>query len=364
MAFVYSGRRRQGTAFLTAVLLLFLAAFAAAQSEDATLSLSEAMKRLDGELLWEPMFQSGIITSNKHQAVFKAGAAGDRAFILYDNKTLLNLPSPYTENGQLLFPETFVAALKSSIEESVQRDASRLQIAAIVVDPGHGGKDSGAVGNLKLKGKNVRVLEKDITLEVSKELFSRLKKKFPGKRLILTRSGDTYPSLEDRVTKAHSIPLKENEAVIFISIHANSSFNKRASGYEVWYLSPDYRRDVIGPKKSGGAEEVVSIYNDMLEEQFTKESVLMAQSILKNFNETFGQEIPSRGIKAEEWFVVRKARMPSVLVELGFVSNEKDAAIMMDASGRRRFADAIYKGIVEFVERFEMSGGFTEVAGR
>jgi N-acetylmuramoyl-L-alanine amidase len=121
---------------------------------------------------------------------------------------------------------------------------------------------------------------------------------------------------------------------------------------------------VIDPGKTGGAKEIASIYNDMLEEQFTTESVLMAQSIVKHFNAAFGKELPSRGIKAEEWFVVRKARMPSVLVELGFVSNEKDAALMMDGNGRKRFADAIYNGIVEFVDRFEKSGGFTEVAGR
>jgi N-acetylmuramoyl-L-alanine amidase len=121
---------------------------------------------------------------------------------------------------------------------------------------------------------------------------------------------------------------------------------------------------VIDPKKAAGVEEVASIYNDMLEEQFTTESVLMAQSISRHFKEAFGKELPSRGIKAEEWFVVRKARMPSVLVELGFVSNEKDAGLMMDSKGQKQFADAIYKGIVEFVDRFEKSGGFTEVAGR
>jgi N-acetylmuramoyl-L-alanine amidase len=331
---------------------------------EKTLSLNEAMGIIGGELLWDPLFQAGVITSQDHRAVFQAGAVGDTTLLLLDNRILLKLPSPYTENGQLRFPETFVASLRSGIEETVQREASRLSIAAIVVDPGHGGKDPGAIGNLKLNGKNVKVLEKDITLQVSKKLFEKLNKKFPDKRLILTRSGDTYPTLENRVDKAHSIPLKENEAVIFISIHANASFNKKASGYEVWYLSPDYRRDVIDPKKTAGAKEVALIYNDMLEEQFTTESVLMAQSILKHFNETLGGKLPSRGIKAEEWFVVRKARMPSVLIELGFVSNEKDAVLMTNNVGQEQFADAIYKGIVEFVERFEKSGGFTEVVNR
>jgi N-acetylmuramoyl-L-alanine amidase len=352
----------------TVLFLLFLSVSVYAQNttreEPPNLSLNEAMEQLDGELLWDPLFQSGIITSREHQVVFQAGAAGEDALVLYDNTTLLTLPSPYTEDGQLRFPKTFIASLRGSIEESIQREASRFSIAAIVVDPGHGGKDGGATGNLTINGKKTKILEKDITLKVSKELFERLQKKFPDKQLILTRTGDTYPSLEDRVNKAHSIPLKENEAVIFISIHANASFNKQARGYEVWYLSPEYRRDLIDPQKKADVEEIASIYNDMLEEQYTTESVLMAQSILNNFKGTFGGAMPSRGIKAEEWFVVRKARMPSVLVELGFVSNEKDAELMTSGSGQKLFADAIYNGIVEFVERFEKSGGFTEVASR
>ncbi|MDR2660197.1 MAG: N-acetylmuramoyl-L-alanine amidase [Spirochaetaceae bacterium] len=336
----------------------------AATDTSKALTLNETMDMLDGELLWDPLFQSGIITTNDHKVVFQTGNAGESAPILYDNKTLLTLPSPYTENGQLRFPQAFVSSLMGSIEESLQREVSRFSIAAIVIDPGHGGKDGGAASTLTLNGKKVKVVEKDITLKVSKELYEMLRKKFPAKQIMLTRTGDTYPSLEDRVNKAHAIPLKENEAVIFISVHANASFNKKASGYEVWYLSPEYRRDVIDPKAKAGMEEIALIYNDMLEEQFTTESVLMAQSILRNFNEEFGKALPSRGIKAEEWFVVRKARMPSVLVELGFVSNENDAALMTSGSGQKRFADAIYKGVLEFVENFEKSGGFTEVANR
>jgi N-acetylmuramoyl-L-alanine amidase len=357
-------KRNLGAALF--LLFLFVNALVNAQTNAPrnpnSLSLNEAMDQLGGELLWDPLLQSGIITAREHSAVFQAGAVGEDALILYDNTTLLTLPSPYTEDGQLRFPEAFVAALRGSIEESMQREASRFSIAAIVIDPGHGGKDGGAVGELTANGKKVKVIEKDITLKVSKELFDRLQKRFPDKQLILTRTGDTYPTLEARVDKAHSVPLDENEAVIFISIHANASFNKQARGYEVWYLSPEYRRDVIDPKAKADVAEIASIYNDMLEEQFTTESILMAQSILNSFKASLGAGVPSRGIKAEEWFVVRKARMPSVLVELGFVSNEKDAGLMTSASGQKLFADALYNGIIEFVERFEKSGGFTEVA--
>jgi N-acetylmuramoyl-L-alanine amidase len=177
--------------------------------------------------------------------------------------------------------------------------------------------------------------------------------------VLLTREGDTYPSLEDRVALANAVPLGENEAIVFISVHANASFNKNARGYEVWYLSPEYRRTVIDPSPRGNSADIMTIYNAMLEEEFTTESIIMAQSILEGFKEELGSLLPSRGIKAEDWFVVRNARMPSVLVELGFVTNEEDARLMTGEAYLRKFSDALYKGITGFIALFERSGGFT-----
>jgi N-acetylmuramoyl-L-alanine amidase len=99
----------------------------------------------------------------------------------------------------------------------------------------------------------------------------------------------------------------------------------------------------------------------MLEEEFTTESIMMAQALVNRVEESLGSRIPSRGIKAEEWFVVRNARMPSVLVEMGFVSNESDALLMTDDAYLRDMADSLYKGIVDFVTAFEGTGGFTAI---
>jgi N-acetylmuramoyl-L-alanine amidase len=203
------------------------------------------------------------------------------------------------------------------------------------------------------------VVEKDITLNVSKLLYSQLTAAYPDKRVLLTRDKDTFPELEDRVQIANAVPLKDNEAIIFISIHANYAFNQTARGYEVWYLSPEYRRTVIDQKKYADSAEVIPILNAMLEEEFTTESIMMAQSIQRGFAEILGSASPSRGIKAEEWYVVRNARMPSVLVELGFVSNGEDARLMTDAAYLKKFSDALYKGISEFITFFERSGGLT-----
>jgi N-acetylmuramoyl-L-alanine amidase len=99
----------------------------------------------------------------------------------------------------------------------------------------------------------------------------------------------------------------------------------------------------------------------MLEEEFTTESIMIAQAITKRIVEAMGGSIPSRGIKAEEWFVVRNAHMPSVLVELGFVTNEEDALLMTDDAYLKKLSEAIYKGIADFIATFEGSGGFTTI---
>jgi N-acetylmuramoyl-L-alanine amidase len=276
-----------------------------------------------------------------------------------DNREILTLPVPYVEKGLLRFPELFVSSLRATLDQSLLEDQFRYRIAAIIVDPGHGGKDTGAIGTHTIGGKPFRLVEKDITLMVSKELHARLSTAYPDKRVLLTREGDTYPTLEDRVAIANAVPLKENEAIIFVSVHANASFNKNARGYEVWYLSPEYRRTVIDADKYDDSADIISIHNAMLEEEFTTESIMMAQSILKRFDQAIGVSMPSRGIKAEEWFVVRNVRMPSVLVELGFVTNETDALLLSDEGHLKNFSEALYKGIIDFITLFERSGGFT-----
>ncbi|MDR0623010.1 MAG: N-acetylmuramoyl-L-alanine amidase [Treponema sp.] len=334
------------------------------------LSLDEALaglgsltgeKKQSAEFRWDPFFQKGVFSLAGHYAAFQTGKAGDTGLLMIDGREIFTLPLPYLEGGNIFFPEAFLAAAKNAFSRALEDESSRFRIAAIIVDPGHGGKDSGAVGTFTVRGKPLQSVEKDITLKVSKDLHALLSTAYPDKRVLLTRTGDTYPTLENRVAIANSVPLRENEAIVFISIHANASFNKQARGYEVWYLSPDYRRNVLDRSKVTDSAEVIPILNAMLEEEFTTESILMAQSILRRFEEALGEAIPSRGIKAEEWFVVRNARMPSVLVELGFVTNEADALLMADESHLKKVSEALYKGIADFVTTFERSGGFTAI---
>jgi N-acetylmuramoyl-L-alanine amidase len=236
--------------------------------------------------------------------------------------------------------------------------ASRFSIAAILIDPGHGGKDSGAIGEFGTGKDRLRILEKDVVLAVGADVYARLQAQWPDKRILLTRTGDTFPSLDARVDKANDVPLGANEAIIYISIHANASFNKAASGYEVWYLNPEYRRTVVDPKKAEGVDKnVLPILNAMLEEEYTTESVFLARSILGGMKTSIGDVSIDRGIREEEWFVVRNAKMPSVLVEVGFVTNEAEARLLSDKEHLRKLGDGIYNGVVDFVDYFEHRKG-------
>ena len=229
-----------------------------------------------------------------------------------------------------------------------------MRIKAIVIDPGHGGKDSGAVGHYVLNGKAAQLKEKDVVLTVGLELASELTKAYPDKEIILTRSKDEFITLEQRTVIANKIELKENESIIFVSVHANASLNSKAKGYEVWYLPPEYRREVLDDTvKQSEPKDVVPILNTMLEEEITVESILLAQSIQKGLSLEVGDKIDDRGLKEESWFVVRNAKMPAVLVEMGFITNQNEAVILGDKSYLKKISKGIYNGISGFINHFE-----------
>ena len=356
----------------TIILLIFLPLITAALplsalTLDETLAALETTRGAEGrrvEFRWDPFFQSGLFFLGDHYASFFAAAAPEESgFLLLDGRDIFTAHLPYTENGALIFPDTFIASLKDAFALSIDEEATRLRIAAIIIDPGHGGKDPGAVsaGEFMINGKSQKAVEKDIVLEVSKRLCDVLKKAWPGKRILMTRDGDTFPSLAERTTIANSVPLRDNEAIIYISIHANKAFNHNTRGYEVWYLPSDFRRELLDPSKYADSADILPILNDMLQEEFTTESILMGNSILKAFGETLGQSVPNRGLKAQDWYVVRNSRMPAVLVELGFLDNKDDIALMTTENGLQKFTEALYKGIAEFIGVFERSGGFTAV---
>jgi N-acetylmuramoyl-L-alanine amidase len=350
-----------GKAEIMLCILIILALYAPFRldAQNGNFSTGEICRELGAELSWDPFSRSGVFTIREHRLAFYSGGAGERGPVLLDGRELIAVSLPYmAENGNLCFPEEFIGPVQRALGRYLEEEKNRFRIAAIIIDPGHGGKDSGAIGSHTVNGKTLKSVEKDITLNVSKNLHALLAAAYPGKKVLLTRSNDVYLTLEERVNTANSVFLRENEAIIYISIHANASLNKTARGYELWYLTPEYRRTLIDREKYSDSADVIPILNAMLEEEFTRESTRMARFILNRFTETLGPGIPSRGLKAENWYVVRNANMPSVLVELGFVTNPDDALLMSDPAHLKKLSEALYKGIADFVHEFESSGGY------
>lgn len=173
----------------------------------------------------------------------------------------------------------------------------------ICIDPGHGGSDPGACAG----GER----EKDIALKVAKLIGGKLN----GYKVIYTREGDTYPTLSERAALANKI-----KADLYVSVHCNSATNTQANGVEVYTHT----------SQSDGA-------------------VAAASAIYKRLLAASG--MTGRGIKAANYAVLRETKMPAVLVELGFISNEADREKLTSAAWQEKAAAAIAAGIKEYIER-------------
>ena len=336
-------------------LLLINYSFLCALTLDETLTeLTNIPTSESAQFRWDPLLQSGTFNIGDHYGIFSAAAReGETGFLVFNNRELFDVPLPFNDNGNLNFPEPFVVTLKNAFTRSFQNDASRFRVSAIIIDPGHGGRDPGAIGRHSINGRTTQIAEKDIVLKVGLALRDMLNQTYPDKRVLMTRDTDVYYSLEQRSDMANAVTVKDNEAVIFISIHANWGANTNARGYEVWHITSSYRRSLLDPSQHNYSPDIMAILNAMMEEEFTTESILLADSLLSGLGQELGSSVPSRGRKANDWFVVRNSHMPAVLVELGFVSNRHDAILMTSDEGLQKLTLALYNGIKDFIGIFE-----------
>jgi len=320
------------------------------EKSESLISLSTIITETHAVFRWDAIRSLGELKLYGRVVVFKPGIP----FLLfnYTEKSEFLEISEHSD-GEIYFSKKAEdIILNFFLPPVISKDS--LRIKAIVIDPGHGGKDPGAVGNYILNGKAAQLKEKDIVLTVGLELASELTNEYPDKEIILTRSTDEFISLEQRTAIANKIELNENESIIFVSVHANASINSKAKGFEVWCLPPEYRREVLDDSvKQSEPEDVVPILNTMLEEEITVESILLAQSIQKGLSLEIGDKIDDRGLKEESWFVVRNAKMPAVLVEMGFITNQDEALILGDQTYLKKISKGIYNGISGFIDHFE-----------
>ncbi|MGC9311159.1 MAG: N-acetylmuramoyl-L-alanine amidase family protein [Sediminispirochaetaceae bacterium] len=332
--------------FLT-VFLLFTAAAAAAESGT---SLQEILQKTGAHLEWDAMRGIGRIEKGDKTLV----VGENYPFLLINYEAVQPITSPWRGPGGGIFFSDRDAPLLLDKLGLLPDTEGQLYISTIIIDAGHGGKDPGAIGRFRIDGETTEIREKDLVLQVSTSLAYRLGDRYPEKRVVLTRDEDVYLTLEERTEIANNIELGEQEAMIFISIHANASLNSKADGFEVWYLPPNYRRELIDPATlDQSAREVAPILNTMLEEEYTVESILLAQNILEGLERKIGAEHENRGLKEETWFVVRNAKMPSVLVEIGFVTNREEALKMKNTDHLMKITEGIYNGVCGFIEHFE-----------
>lgn len=335
--------------FSASIAFLALSIAPRAQSVD----LLESARALGMGVYWDSLSMTGLLEKNGRQITFRPGDS----VALLDSRRLALVDAPSVSGAAVLVSQKFIDTASDFFKESSQE--SPFKVGAIIIDPGHGGKDPGASQTFGTGAKKFTIKEKDITLSVGNILYKKLKESYPDKRIFITRSSDKFLSLGERTDIANSVSLNDNEAVVYVSVHVNASLDKKASGHEVWYLSPGYRRTVIDKKSADGDETLFPILNALTEEEYTTESILMAKFIMDGLDAEIGDKSKARGIKAEEWFVVRNANMPSVLVELGFLTNEAEAGCLRDGSYLMKASLGIYNGVADFIAHFERSRGFT-----
>lgn len=315
-------------------------------------SVERFVDEADAVLQWDSFRRQGLLWKDSNVIAFSP----ESDYIIYNYNQRIEIGNiEYRPNGQLLFGSDAYQILKKLFTQS-RNNNNNARIAAIFIDAGHGGKDSGAVGSFaNEKNNKERIYEKDVVLSVAQGLSERLKSAFPDKRIILSRSTDVFLSLEQRAKLANAVRVQQSESILFLSVHANASLNTKATGYEVWYLPPDYRRDDLVDAQDVGIRDndLLSILNSIKDEEYTIESVLLAQNILNGLDGSIGTLSKNRGIKQELWFVVRQAKMPSVLIEVGFVSNSEEAQRLSQDSYLHKVINGIYNGVHAFVNDFE-----------
>lgn len=219
------------------------------------------------------------------------------------------------------------------------------KVRRIVVDPGHGGKDPGAVGLSGLQ-------EKDVVLAMGLSLAKKLKEEL-GVDVVMTRSTDVFIELQERTAIANQVG-----ADLFVSIHANASLNRSASGIETYYLNlaKTEKAAQLAARENGTSLEKVSLLQavlfDLMANYKLNDSAHMAEEVQKSlYKRISGRYSPVKnlGVKQGPFYVLVGATMPSILVESAFISNEREESRLGDPLFQEQVAEGIYEGIAAYI---------------
>lgn len=254
-------------------------------------------------------------------------------------------------------PFRLVLEMKESGPEPVQpsiplpRPRDLPGIRTIVIDPGHGGKEVGAMGSQGL-------LEKDLTLAISRRLREMLGGSL-GVRVILTREDDSVVTLDQRTSIAN-----QYGADLFLSIHLNAAPVRGAKGSETYFLSleaSDERARIAAERENqsrpgfGSDNDLDLILWDLAQQRYLRESSQFAEFVQEEMAEATG--IEKRGVKQAPFRVLLGASMPAALVEVGFISNPDEEVRLQDAAYQTIIARALTRAIERYKQAYDTRAG-------
>jgi N-acetylmuramoyl-L-alanine amidase len=284
------------------------------------------------------------------------------SYVMFQNNAYNVKYPPKVENCCYYIPANFVTELlpcvlptqfKKQGNQILAQKPIDNSIRTIVIDPGHGGKDPGAVGFHKTH-------ESDITLKLAIMLKAMLEKEL-GVRVLLTRSTNDFVSLNERTTFAN-----DNKADLFISIHCNASKSRSADGTEVYYLSTarttearaveSMENEVVAMYEGGQTavkkyDDLTFILSDMMQTEQLEESNALSQKLINNI--VIGTSGLDHGVHQAGFYVLRGAFMPSVLIETEYISNLKAEARLTDTAYQEMLVKSIFYGIKSFKYQYD-----------
>ena len=218
-----------------------------------------------------------------------------------------------------------------------------LKIGRIVIDPGHGGHDTGTIGPTGL-------MEKEVVMDVARRLGTLLEDRL-GSEVVYTREKDTFVSLEQRTAIAN-----QKQADLFVSLHANSSRNRAIRGIETYYLNFTSSANAleVAARENAVSEKSIHELQDLVKKITMKEKLdesrefaaQMQRALVKNMARRNG--LRNRGVKKAPFIVLIGAQMPSALTEISFLSNRTDERLLRKPAYRQKMAEALYRGIQRY----------------
>ncbi len=211
-------------------------------------------------------------------------------------------------------------------------------IQTVFVDAGHGGRDSGAIRSYGWGD----VAEKEIVLDVAGRVAVKLQARHSGWNVVMTRNDDTFISLSERCQIAYTTPLPPKSSALFLSIHVNSAPSPSASGYEILVRDPARETVMLSSLTPKQNIPLFAAYTDGELNQLLDQR---NRQVAEIFDQVLSSGFVSRGVKVQDVQVLRESRTPSILVELGFLTNEQEARNLMDDTWRERMASSIVLAI-------------------